>query len=72
MCYIDSDSQVTGLKQCTLVKNCWFRGGMEVVLCSDGVCVRETASLIGIEQFWLIVPDGDSRSRGGGETARGA
>lgn len=58
MCYIDLDSQVTGLKQCTLVKNCWFRGGMEVVLCSDGVCVRETASLIGIEQFWLIVPAG--------------
>jgi len=27
---------------------------MEVLVCSDSICVRETASLTGIKQFWLI------------------
>lgn len=28
---------------------------MEVLVCSDSICMRETASLIDIKQFWLIV-----------------
>lgn len=55
MYYIDLDSQVTGLKQCKFVKNCLLLGGMEVLVCSDSICMRETTSLIGIKQVWLIV-----------------